>query len=807
MSDLYERQVALEEAYSTESVIASQKQVLDAFKQGRASDMSSGRILVAKAFEASYEPYMARINTKTRGVGGKYLNLLRKMDAEVVIMIGLRSVLNHCANPTESNMQKILGTLGRELETESVLTSLKSANAAYANKTIQYLDASGTRSTSHRYRSLIAGVNNIGLGWDTWTPEERVALGRIVMEVLYYSTGLFKWVMGDKDIYYMNPTDELRKYLADAVDSAKSVVRLPPMLIPPVDWTSQFEGGYTTEWCRAYSPMCGLGSHTPEQRQWVYKQLESDGADEVRTAMNKAQGTPYRVNTKVLQVLRQATAMRIGILGLPSTVSNSKPALSLPDDWMKSEATLQEMDQFNFWKRQMAAWYTEEAKRIGRTVGILGGIRELGKYKDEVALYFPTFIDWRGRMYFRSSIHPQLNDSVRGCLEFAEGKRLGTDGLHWLKVHVANCCGYDKHDPVIKAAWCDENWGMINDFLNNPFDIDAPESDSAFSLLQAGYALQDAYKLDNPEDYVCHVAVAMDASCSGLQHLSALTRDEVGGYHTNLIDNGTDQKSDIYMHVATIADGTKASYAKDAVAAHYWEDKPITRNMAKSPVMTFVYGSTLLSTLDTITLDMHSAGMEAIKDDSGNVIYSLGALSVSVAKALRAGVETAVPRCAEMMKYIQNITRKTKDSHLQWVTPVGVPVVNWSEGIVVKDVRIVSMGVNCILMTYHNGKYNTRAAANGIVPNFVHSMDAAHLCKTINEFTGSIAPIHDSFGTHPSDVTSMHKALRSTFVDLYKDYSIADLLIANNIDTDEFEIPELGKLDLNNVLEARFMFG
>ncbi|WP_411016480.1 DNA-directed RNA polymerase, partial [Salmonella sp. s40490] len=93
-----------------------------------------------------------------------------------------------------------------------------------------------------------------------------------------------------------------------------------------------------------------------------------------------------------------------------------------------------------------------------RQHGILSRIQELVKYQDEERLYFPTFIDWRGRLYFRSSINPQSNDCIKGCLEFAEGKPLGKTGLKWLKIHVANCCGYDKHDPDLKEKWCDDNW-------------------------------------------------------------------------------------------------------------------------------------------------------------------------------------------------------------------------------------------------------------------------------------------------------------------------------------------------------------
>jgi DNA-directed RNA polymerase len=35
-------------------------------------------------------------------------------------------------------------------------------------------------------------------------------------------------------------------------------------------------------------------------------------------------------------------------------------------------------------------------------------------------------------------------DISRGILEFAEGEKLGPNGLYWLKVHLANVMGKDK---------------------------------------------------------------------------------------------------------------------------------------------------------------------------------------------------------------------------------------------------------------------------------------------------------------------------------------------------------------------------
>ena len=142
------------------------------------------------------------------------------------------------------------------------------------------------------------------------------------------------------------------------------------------------------------------------------------------------------------------------------------------------------------------------------------------------------------------------------------------------------------------------------------------------------------------------------------------------------------------MKVATEATTLADEHYSDAVVKQFWELNPITRAMAKRPVMTYVYGSTLSSTMDYVSLDLAAAGKEPIKTDAGVLAYSLNQLAVPIAKALRQGVVSTVPKAAEMMDYLQKLTRKHKEHVMQWVTPVGVPVVNWAEGQVVKLVKI-----------------------------------------------------------------------------------------------------------------------
>ena len=105
---LYQRQIDLEDEYSTASLVAGQQQILEAFKQGRATDVGTGRLMLAKVYAAGLEHFLQFLEVKTRGAGGKYKRLLRIAAPEVLVMATLREIINGCANPEPQPMQNIL---------------------------------------------------------------------------------------------------------------------------------------------------------------------------------------------------------------------------------------------------------------------------------------------------------------------------------------------------------------------------------------------------------------------------------------------------------------------------------------------------------------------------------------------------------------------------------------------------------------------------------------------------------------------------------------------------------------------------
>ena len=168
-------------------------------------------------------------------------------------------------------------------------------------------------------------------------------------------------------------------------------------------------------------------------------------------------------------------------------------------------------------------------------------------------------------------------------------------------------------------------------------------------------------------------------------------------------------------------------------------------------------------------------------------------------------MEATVPKAKEGMNTLKKLVRDVKEP-LKWITPVGVPVVNYKDDFIAKYVQLNCMGIYRLKYGSAGTKYNILKAQNGISPNFIHSMDSSHLIKVVNAFDGNLLCIHDSFGTHACDVSVLRSVLLKEFVDLYMDYSPKDHFILSEEQREELQFPTHGTLCLENVLNSTFAF-
>jgi DNA-directed RNA polymerase, mitochondrial len=94
----------------------------------------------------------------------------------------------------------------------------------------------------------------------------------------------------------------------------------------------------------------------------------------------------------------------------------------------------------------------------------------------------------------------------------------------------------------------------------------------------------------------------------------------------------------------------------------------------------------------------------------------------------------------------------------------------------------------------------------------VHSIDSTHMMLTslrCKEEGITFAAVHDSYWTHPSDITNMNRILREEFVKLHSSPLIHNLNenFTSRYPHEKFpEVPKQGSFNLNNVKESTYFF-
>ena len=98
---------------------------------------------------------------------------------------------------------------------------------------------------------------------------------------------------------------------------------------------------------------------------------------------------------------------------------------------------------------------------------------------------------------------------------------------------------------------------------------------------------------------------------------------------------------------------------------------------------------------------------------------------------------------------------------------------------------------------------------SGISPNFVHSMDAAHMAKVIAKWDDNFGAVHDSFSVHACDVDELLAFIKEEFITMYSYsnfFEVIERMIVTNPDNFNYQQPKLGSLDIREVNKSDYFF-
>lgn len=664
-----------------------------------------------------------------------------------------------------------------------------------------------------RRELMIRQFHTQQLEWQAegWGQAERLNLGLVLLEIFQRTTGMieeYTVTEGVRTIDCVAFTAEMHTALAERMDKAANLFTVfYPLVVKPRPWSNSalIGGAYYTENVEPYRFVKGA-------KVKYLREMENRDMTSILRAINAMQDTGWRVNPIMLDTMNHVYSHNIEVKGLPS--ADPMPIPPAPPGVDDSA------DLLAAYRKDCYIVHDTNRRMISKRISVLRTISLAQRFADYEAIYFPYDVDSRGRAYPKVPfLNPQGTDYVKSLLEFSVGKPIETEEhAAYLAIAIANAWGQDKLPLQDRVDWVCENEEMLLEVARNPKgDLRWTKASEPFMALRG--AIEWLGLAEYGPGYVSHMPVHFDATCSGLQHFSALLRDAEGGFHVNL--TGCEERQDIYAAVATKALVTLEADTSDE--ARIALQMGISRDLCKRPVMIVPYSGTFSACMEYVRDHYQERVREGEKLplDMNEISSRIVPL---VAKHVWDAIGRTVIAAREAMDWITHAARiasKEADAPIQWTTPDGFVVQQAKYEETEQRVNTFLDGgrrVRSHLIT-RTSKLDPRKMAQSLSPNYIHSLDACHMRGAINkaldlDLDMSFAMIHDSFGVHACDMPVFaEKCIKPAFVEMYEGRDNLALfrteLMLNVKEEDAVKVralPASGSLDVREVLDSQFFF-
>lgn len=829
MHPLLQRQQELEEAGVSEGIHRFRQRIEQAEKHGRASQVGAAKKLLQTAIAPLAQSFQDLVDESKGRRGPKHyvLKWIQAIGPEPLAYLTIKTVLDH--NTKITTVREIAFHLAQSMVEELRLRRLREQ----APGLFDYrMNSFTTSNTVHMMRALDATIRYAEIDTSDleMTQQVKLVVGVKLIDMLITATGLVrlehKVIRTGKRLSRETrvlPTKETVAWINKRNSALEAMWPVSmPMVVPPLKWAPGTRGGYRFALHSTHRLVRGLSKD-------MAAVMHAREMPRVYEALNHIQDTAWRVNAAVYSLVEMIVQRGGGMAGIPSL--SDEPMPPKPLDIATNEVTRKA------WRKAAHRAKERNHARKLQAMAFHKTFVTAREMKDDAAIYFPCTLDFRGRVYpVTNYLNPQGDDLAKGLLTFAEGKLLGS-GAVALALHGANKLGKTPQglklskatlqervdaivgltpdierwaaDPMACRGWCDEN-------------VDKPLQFYAFCVEWAAFVKLE--REGRGHEFVSSLPCAVDGTCNGLQHFSALLCDPIGGAAVNVVPG--ERPQDIYERISDAVLRRLEQAASSNEHARLWLSSGLVdRKLAKRPTMTFGYGSKRFGFRQQLIdyVRTHDRWSELRQRDftedgkkPGNLLpAACGYMSGLIWDALQEIVVAA----SRGMQWMQEAAR--------YVAAQGV-CAEWTVPLTAFPVRQFYMEARSrqIETMLHGRTYKPRVytvlpkpdllkQSNAVAPNFVHSLDAATLMLTVNEAARrgvtSFGMVHDSYATHAADCAVLAEATREMFAQLYTDLDvIGDLslqlsgLIGH---PDDFpQPPEKGALDVTCVRQSLYFF-
>lgn len=798
----------------------------DAEEKGRAGQNPYAKAVFSMFVLPLGEAITAALDMTGKGAGrhAAHIALLKPLDPKAVAYLSVNTALASLLGKQggglerygECNVRTLSTAIGKSIYGELVIEQVAVDMPELHHSLMEELGRRRSKDERHRVTIMKHEAERRGLKLVEWPRGAREQVGMYLLELLE-AAGMIeiepqtfsaaKRKFNPQEVTMTAAVEEqidgIRRYVSEHTPA------WGPCVEPPRDWTSGVGGGFHTRKLQALHPTLVRGASE------VRSLCRGAVMPSVLAAANALQRTPWRVNKRILATIRAVG----GGFSLKEVVSaDSLPRPERPaflDLIDKANHTDEQAVEFTRWKHSVAEWHTRRRllrTKVGRLTCALEGAEEFSHYP---AIYFAYFADSRGRLYpMTYGLNPQGSDMQKALLEFPDGMPVETpDAIRWFLINGANRYGFDKARLEDRAKWVTARQDLLLSFADDPVN-NSEWRDASKPLQFLAWCFEYAdWVRDNTGAFRTHLPVAQDGSCNGLQNLSAMMRDEVGGAATNLIPS--DDMRDIYADVAVAATHRmRIAVEEDLIdesLRQRWLAHGINRDVCKRSVMTTPYGVTLQSAAKYVIADYLKEGKAGNTFNAKEYRRAAQVLMRYVWPA----IGDIVVKGREAMAWLKKAAPKILKARnpeappiIDWVSPSGFHACQEYFEEAVHRINTRLHGPVKIRMVAETEDPDKSRHGNGMAPNFVHSMDAAHLHLTAEAAAAAgikhLAMIHDDYGTHATNSEALYHIIRQQFVRMYEEHDpVADFFTRY---PEAGDPPSKGTLDIRGVLASKFFF-
>jgi DNA-directed RNA polymerase len=630
-------------------------------------------------------------------------------------------------------------------------------------------DHKGYSYKVQRYRAVMRRNDVEPLRWPT---SVRHLVGGWLLDRLSVATG---WVTTKMTAKGPNDRVTYLTYQPEFIEARTALLAqaeafagcMWPMLCEPNDWTSDFKGGYLTNDLRKLTRL--IRTRIPRRCTLLQD-------SKALVMLNLLQKVPYRINDRVLELANFCMEHRITVGKFRAEEPTPPPPK--PEPW--ESASEEDKLAYRRMRTEIEDQNSALAQKNYRTTEAL---YVANKYKGDT-FWIPWSFDFRGRVYpIPTSLSPQGTDFDKSLIYFQEE---GPVNEWWLAFQVATTYGLDKAPMDERIDWVVKNHDFLSYIANDPegtipewSSVEEPWCFIAAVLEYDQCVIKGTKKTSG-------FPVSVDATCSGLQHLSALALDRTAAEMVNVVP--TDKPSDGYKIVA--------EKAKEILPKHLHDH--ITRKVTKRTVMTTPYGVTENSARDYIRQELK--GIELEKGELQKIVKAI----------YRYGVRKVFDGPCRSMEFIQKVAGeriKSGATTLEWITPSGFPVVQEYRRNEAERINTKLLGqriLTSLLKEWEERTIDLQKAKTAASPNLIHSLDAALLHLVFAEWDAPFTVIHDCVLGRSCDMDDMGSAIRDKFVEIYSQPVLKDWSTQLGVDFDESVM--LNTLDINDVQQSSYFF-